>query len=92
LNGSLNGGTNALLGQRNNSSQLVDEANAPMLGEINFISGTIRGEEQDRLRKLVFRATRGKALTFFQDFLQNGVSKVVYMVVFQDIQGTADRV
>ena len=56
-----------------------------MLGEINFICGTIKGEEQDRLRKLVFRATRGKALTFFKDFVQHGVTKCVYMVVFQDI-------
>lgn len=63
-----------------------------MLGEIQFISGTIKAEDQNRLKMLIFRATRGKALTFFADFQQGGVTKTVYMVVFQDISGTSDRV
>lgn len=63
-----------------------------MLGGVQFISGTIRSEEQDRLKKMIFRATRGKALTYFFDFMQGGQSKTVYMVVFQDISGTSERV
>jgi len=35
---------------------------------ISQIAGTIESEEKPRLKKLIFRATRGKALTFFYDF------------------------
>lgn len=35
---------------------------------ITHIAGTIEVEEKDRLKRLLFRATRGKALTFFQDY------------------------
>lgn len=38
--------------------------------EVNIaqVAGTIEADEKPRLKKLIFRATRGKALTFFQDF------------------------
>jgi hypothetical protein len=56
---------------------------------IAHIAGTIEAEEKVRLKKLLFRATRGKALTFFQDFsLPQKDPKVpakqksVYIVVF----------
>lgn len=58
-------------GDHNNSIQGTKEgdqladASEPMLGGVSFISGTIRQEEQDRLKKMIFRATRGKALTYF---------------------------
>jgi hypothetical protein len=32
---------------------------------ITHLAGTIEVEEKDRLKKLLFRATRGKAITFF---------------------------
>jgi vacuolar-type H+-ATPase subunit I/STV1 len=59
---------------------------------ITHIAGTIDVEEKDRLKKLLFRATRGKALTFFEDFKQEGPTlgrkifhnKAVYIVVFQE--------
>jgi hypothetical protein len=36
---------------------------------------------------MLFRSTRGKALTKFSDpFVQDGKQKVVYMVIFQDGQ------
>ena len=42
------------------------------LGELGiniaYIAGTIESVEKERLKKLLFRATRGKALTYFQDF------------------------
>lgn len=77
LNGSLNNGVGGTKG----GAAIVDES-APLLGDIQFISGTIKGEEHARLEKLIFRSTRGKALTFFQEFMQNDVPKCVYMVVF----------
>jgi hypothetical protein len=61
--------------------------------KITHLAGTIDIEEKDRLKKLLFRATRGKALTFFQDI--RGLpdrdvvgtkikDKAVYVVVFQE--------
>jgi hypothetical protein len=39
-------------------------------GEVSiaYVAGTIEVEETARLKKLLFRATRGKALTSFTDF------------------------
>jgi hypothetical protein len=34
---------------------------------ITQIAGTIDTEEKSRLKKLLFRSTRGKALTYFYD-------------------------
>lgn len=54
---------------------------------ITHVAGTIDVLEKDRLKKLLFRATRGKALTFFNDFNQQDSTKKlrnksVYIVVF----------
>ena len=73
---------------------LLDSGVDPVDGvKITHLAGTIDVEEKDRLKKLLFRATRGKALTFFQDIkgqAQKNVigtkikDKAVYVVVFQD--------
>jgi len=70
---------------------MADEGNI----RITHIAGTIDVDEKDRLKKLLFRATRGKALTFFRDFKQSDEvknlkikskfhlkNKSVYIVVF----------
>lgn len=72
------------------SEYLIDERDR--FDEIQFVAGTIRQEEQDRLKRLVFRITRGKALTYFLDFSQHGAQKSVYIVVFQDVAGTGQKV
>lgn len=66
---------------------LIDGAEAQV--NIAHIAGTIEVEEKARLKKLLFRATRGKALTFFDDFLLptkdasgRQKTKAVYIVVF----------
>jgi len=63
---------------------LLDNANNIL---ISHIAGTIEVDEKDRLKKLLFRATRGKALTFFHDFElkvdnKKMKTKTVYIVVF----------
>ena len=57
--------------------------------QITHIAGTIEVDEKDRLKRLLFRVTRGKALTFFQDYKQISKAgrlpqkdKSVYIVVF----------
>ena len=54
---------------------------------ITHIAGTIDTVEKDRMKKLLFRATRGKALTYFYDYESKNASgvkllKSVYIVVF----------
>ena len=51
---------------------------------ISFVAGTIRdGDEPIRMQRMLFRITRGKALTHFSaPFIQDKVQKVVYLVVF----------
>lgn len=36
------------------------------------------------MKKLLFRRTQGKAVTYFDSFEQDGVQKVCYMVIFND--------
>ena len=60
---------------------------------IQFTSGTIKDEDAERLRRMLFRVTRGKALVHFSaPFTQDRVQRVVYLVVFQDGNVLRDRV
>lgn len=40
-------------------------ANDPNFLSITHVAGTIEVDEKARMKKLLFRATRGKVLTFF---------------------------
>lgn len=68
------------------SAPLLDNENV----FISHIAGTIEVDEKDRLKKLLFRATRGKALTFYEDFEVSSSTaakpkcKSVYIVLFQE--------
>lgn len=70
---------------------------------ITHIAGTIDTDEKERLKKLLFRATRGKALTYFNDFeVSNPLEKrshtkkvqqkSVYIVVFQEGRMIRERI
>lgn len=64
---------------------------------ITHIAGTIDSDEKERLKRLLFRATRGKALTHFSDFEADNssgkkIGKSVYIVVFQDGRQIRDRI
>jgi hypothetical protein len=59
---------------------------------ISFVAGTILDAECDRMRRMLYRITRGKALTHFLPFDQDGQRKAVYMVVYQDGAIIRDRV
>lgn len=39
---------------------------------ISFVAGTIKDDECDRMRRMLYRITRGKALTHFLPFEQDG--------------------
>lgn len=62
-----------------------NESAEPLMNDgvqITFVAGTIKDGEQDRMKKLLFRVTRGKALTYFNEYVQDGVAKSAYMVVY----------
>ena len=50
--------------------------------QIAFIAGSIREGEQDRMNRMLFRVTRGKALTYFRSYKQDDETRVTYMVVY----------
>ena len=69
--------------------------------QVSYVAGTIEVPEQDRLKKLLFRATRGKALTYFRPYALPRIKvkgkfenreKLVYIVVFQDGRMIRDRI
>jgi hypothetical protein len=79
------------------SYSLNDEAEQKLIGggglsdelsvNITHVAGTIEADEKERLKKLLFRATRGKALTYFTDYEAKNAAgvtqnKSVYIVVF----------
>lgn len=59
---------------------------------ISYLAGTIAKDEMFRFKKMVFRATRGKALTYFRDLDNSGLTdytgaldhklRTVYVIVF----------
>jgi len=59
---------------------------------LQFIAGTVKHEEMERMKLMLFRITRGRALTHFRPYTQNNVEKVAYMVVFSAAGGNLDRV
>ena len=71
-------------------SQMVAQG----LVQINYLAGTVAKDEQMRLKKMIYRATRGKALTHFADIdpadlrdytgAANFSLRTVYVIVFQD--------
>ena len=66
---------------------------------ISYMAGSIPKDEMMRFKKMVFRATRGKALTYFEDLSNDGKIdyagyadrklRTVYVIVFQE--GTTIR-
>jgi hypothetical protein len=61
-------------------------------GGLSFFAGTIKHEETERMKKMLFRSTRGLALTHFKLYSQNEVEKAAYLVVFSGSGGNYDRV
>ena len=69
------------------------DADQPLIdGSLQFVAGTIKDGETERMRRMLFRATRGQALTHFRTFEQDGVAKVTYLVVFQSMGKSRDRI
>jgi len=57
-----------------------------------IVAGTINEIEAERMKKLLFRVTRGMAVTYFQPYMQDGVAKCVYVVIFNNHPNDRQRV
>lgn len=70
------------------NADMEGQGQAPLLStrggvQIQFVAGTIKDEETMKLAKMLFRVTRGKALTHFSEpYMQDNVQRCVYMVVY----------
>lgn len=87
----------------------ADEQKQPLLqnnnmiagiNNISYIGGTIDRADGERFKKMVYRATRGKALTYSKDLEQASQTysgekdkrtRTVYVIVFQDGTHTRDK-
>jgi V-type H+-transporting ATPase subunit a len=64
------------------------------LVSISYMAGTIIKEEMMKFKRMIFRATRGKALTYFEDLSNEGEIdyagytdkqlRTVYVIIFQE--------
>lgn len=75
----------------------ANDHEAPLIesvgGNVSFVSGTIKDGEQDRLKRLLFRVTRGKALTHFHEFTTpDDERKAVYLVVYANLRTMREQV
>lgn len=66
---------------------------------IRYMAGTINKDEVLRFKRLLFRASRGKVLSYFEDvevplkdFHGNPLEKAVYVVVFEEGMHLKDKV
>ena len=90
-----NSGAEASLNSDENANPLIEHQGIA----VGHIAGTINKDEEFRFKKLIFRATRGNALTYFDDFQQpikdyygNECQKSVYVVIFQDGSSVRDKI
>lgn len=83
----------AAIGSLNNEEEKSGDQQQLLAGGISVghIAGTINKDEELRFKKLIFRATRGNALCYFddfrvpiKDFYGNECHKSVYVVIFQE--------
>jgi hypothetical protein len=52
------------------SRDAENPVNEPLIDStLQFIAGTVKHDEMERMKKMLFRITRGKALTHFKSFL-----------------------
>ena len=93
--GQLKADNNAGASKRSESQEELISSN---IIKVSNIIGTIGMDEKERFKKLVFRATRGNALTHFKDFEKpvidyfgNSVMKSVYVIMFPEGEAIREK-
>ena len=72
-------GGDVFMPQINEVQQMNQEQRQPLLAQlagmvaISYLAGTIDTTDQMRFKKMVYRATRGKALTYFRALASDGL-------------------
>lgn len=54
------------------------------MGGTAMVAGTCIATEAERMKKLLFRVTRGMAASYFNQFEQEGVQRCAYLVIFNN--------
>lgn len=78
------------IGGQDYEQNQIDDNNpsAPLIeggmSAVGIVAGTIAQVECDRMKKLLFRVTKGLAVTHFEDFEQDGQHKSCYLVIFNN--------
>lgn len=80
--------------ERNLASSINSNEAQGLIGErsvnIQYVAGVINQEDIDRLKRLIFRSTKGKSYVFMRDYIEPEVEgaitqrKSVYIIVFWD--------
>lgn len=91
-NGNLNQSHHSEIKMREGDHQIEAREELIVKGlSISHLAGTINQTEKERLQRLIFRATRGTALTYFQDierpfidYRGNKTYKTVYIIIYQE--------
>ena len=73
----------------------------PGMVSISYMAGTIAKEDEMKFKRMIFRASRGRALTYFRDLNPEGQQdyagffdnkmRSIYVIVFQDGQNTRNK-
>ena len=73
--------------------------NKEMGVQISYLAGTINNTEKQNFQKLIYRASRGRVLCYFddssftiKDFEGTEKTRVVYILVFQQVSYLRDRI
>ncbi len=71
---------------------IAQKVAGPMMVTFSCMAGTVLKEEQMKFKRMIFRATRGRALTYFQDLRSEGQQdyagimdkrlRTIYVIVF----------
>ena len=97
---SLNGNAMpSINGENNKEDEHEHLLQDPTSIAVGHIAGTINQDEEMRFKKLIFRATRGNALCYFEnfkapirDYYGNMTQKSVYVVIFQEGGSIRDKI
>merc|ERR1712166_1354685 len=71
------------MGEENSGAEPLIAGEGAM-GGTAMVAGTCIATEAERMKKLLFRVTRGMAASYFNQFEQEGVQRCAYLVIFNN--------
>jgi hypothetical protein len=59
---------------------------------LQYVSGTIQEREKERMKRMLFRITKGMALTHFEEFEYEGETRCAYLVMFSGVGRLREKI